>query len=200
MKFLFATLFYLATLPAYASTIVNCTVPQNDVQQFICQDAVLNDLNNQSTVLALQIADADYSKRIALEQKFHGQASSCGFNQSCWAEAYQDLIAGYEDLKRLYESKTNVQNSKSSNSDSFWTSFSFIFFTILLFLGAIFFLPSIIAFNREHRNRWVILVINIVFGFTLLGWLVALIWSLNKIDSPLKGGTKYDSQPHDPSI
>jgi len=33
-----------------------------------------------------------------------------------------------------------------------------------------------------------------------LGWLVALIWSLNKIDSPIKGGSKYDPQPNDPTF
>ena len=48
---------------------------------------------------------------------------------------------------------------------------------------------TIVAFNRGHRNRWVIMIINIVFGATLLGWLIAIIWAFNKVDSPKKGGT-----------
>jgi len=32
----------------------------------------------------------------------------------------------------------------------------------------------------------------------MIGWLIILIWSLNKIDSPEKGGKKFDGQPQDP--
>jgi hypothetical protein len=64
----------------------------------------------------------------------------------------------------------------------------------------LFLLPTIIAFSRQHRNRFVIMLINIVFGATGLGWIGSLIWALNKIDDPVKGGSKHDSQPHDPVI
>ena len=81
--------------------------------------------------------------------------------------------------------------------------------TLALAIGAIvlgliaivlFFLPTIIAFRRDHRNRWVIFLINFVFGATVLGWIGALIWAMNKIDDPLKGGVKYDLQTHDPMV
>ncbi len=62
------------------------------------------------------------------------------------------------------------------------------------------YLPTITAFNRQHRNRWVILIVNNAFGATFIGWIIALVWSLNKFDAPLKGGIKHDTQPHDPSI
>lgn len=47
-----------------------------------------------------------------------------------------------------------------------------------LLLLAIFFLPSIIAFYREHHYRWVILGINLVFGATGIGFLIAFVWSV----------------------
>ena len=81
--------------------------------------------------------------------------------------------------------------------------------TLALVIGAIvlgliaivlFFLPTIIAFRRDHRNRWVIFLINFVFGATVLGWVGALIWAMNKIDDPLKGGVKYDPQTSDPIV
>jgi uncharacterized membrane protein YhaH (DUF805 family) len=59
-------------------------------------------------------------------------------------------------------------------------------------------LPSIIAFARRHRNRWVILIINFAFGVTGLGWIIALVWSLNKVDDPVKGGVKIGPPPPDP--
>ena len=76
-----------------------------------------------------------------------------------------------------------------------------IFFIIAFFFAIlIYFIPTFIAFHRVHRNRWVIFILNLVFGVTILGWLIILIWALNKIDSPEKGGTKFDRQPHDPSL
>ena len=59
-------------------------------------------------------------------------------------------------------------------------------------------IPTIVAFNKGHRNRWEIMIINIVFGTTLLGWLIAIIWAFNKVDSPKNGGAKFQS--NDPSL
>jgi len=47
-----------------------------------------------------------------------------------------------------------------------------------LILAVAFVLPSIIAFHRAHRYRWPILIINIVFGATVIGYVVALIWAI----------------------
>jgi hypothetical protein len=49
---------------------------------------------------------------------------------------------------------------------------------VLLLASVIFFLPSVIAFRKGHKYRWIILFINVVFGFTLIGWFGALIWSV----------------------
>lgn len=48
----------------------------------------------------------------------------------------------------------------------------------LIILGLIYIIPSVIAFSRGHPNRWIILLVNIVFGGTILGWGVALFWAL----------------------
>ncbi len=73
---------------------------------------------------------------------------------------------------------------------------------LLMVLGAgllaLYLLPTIIAFTRRHRNRWVIGIVNLVFGFTLIVWLVCLIWALNRVDDPVKGGRKFDPAPGDP--
>lgn len=51
----------------------------------------------------------------------------------------------------------------------------FLFFILALFCYNI---PSIIAVNRYHNHAMKILIINILFGWTIVGWLVALVWSL----------------------
>ena len=60
---------------------------------------------------------------------------------------------------------------------------------IFLLLGAIIFcliymVPSIVAFKRRHPNRWPILVINVAFGGTIVGWGVALAWALHAVHRP----------------
>ena len=51
------------------------------------------------------------------------------------------------------------------------------FLTILLIVGA-YLLPSVIAFSRGHRNTLGVVILNILLGWTLLGWIAALIWSV----------------------
>lgn len=41
----------------------------------------------------------------------------------------------------------------------------------------LYFLPSIIAFRRQHPNRIIILILNFLFGITVLGWLLLLVWA-----------------------
>jgi hypothetical protein len=49
---------------------------------------------------------------------------------------------------------------------------------LLVGLVAIYFLPSIIAFRRECRLDGAIFVFNLVFGWTVFGWLITLAWAL----------------------
>lgn len=39
-------------------------------------------------------------------------------------------------------------------------------------------LPLVIASVRKHKNHVAISVLNVFFGFTVIGWIAALIWSL----------------------
>lgn len=50
---------------------------------------------------------------------------------------------------------------------------------VLLFVLAIYLIPTIIAFVRGHASKWGIGVLNIVLGWSLVFWVVALIWSLS---------------------
>ena len=42
----------------------------------------------------------------------------------------------------------------------------------------IYFLPSTISFNRDQPNKFAILALNLFLGWTLLGWVLSLVWSL----------------------
>ena len=49
---------------------------------------------------------------------------------------------------------------------------------LILILLAIYFLPTFVAAVRSKRNTAAILVLNLFLGWTIIGWIIALIWSL----------------------
>lgn len=51
---------------------------------------------------------------------------------------------------------------------------SIIYVTILVLL---YFLPALNGYSRKHNSGDSILLLNLFLGWTILGWLVALIWS-----------------------
>jgi hypothetical protein len=42
---------------------------------------------------------------------------------------------------------------------------------------AAYLLPTIVAASRGHRHQGAIFLLNLLLGWTALGWLVALIWA-----------------------
>jgi len=48
---------------------------------------------------------------------------------------------------------------------------------LLLSLLALYFLPSLVALERKHRQFWPIVILNLFLGWTLIGWVAALVWS-----------------------
>ncbi len=54
-----------------------------------------------------------------------------------------------------------------------------IFFAVIAFAAlAIHFIPTIIAIARHKRNAVWIFVVNLLLGWTVIGWVWALVWSL----------------------
>lgn len=53
-----------------------------------------------------------------------------------------------------------------------------ILLVILIF--TVYFLPSLIAFLRQHKNKLAIFLLNLLLGWTVLGWVVSLVWSAMK--------------------
>lgn len=56
--------------------------------------------------------------------------------------------------------------------------------TVLAFIAiCIFMWPTHIAFRKRSEHRWVILLCNLFFGGTGLGWLVLLLWANKLVDA-----------------
>jgi Superinfection immunity protein len=72
----------------------------------------------------------------------------------------------------------------------------------ILFSGLIvgaYFAPLIVAIYRGHRNELAIGVLNMLLGWTIIGWVIALVWACTaNVGSASKAGwTELD--PTDPN-
>ena len=54
---------------------------------------------------------------------------------------------------------------------------------LAVFLG-VYFIPTVCAFANEKRNSVAILLLNLFLGWTFVGWVVALVWSVTKDPQP----------------
>ena len=49
---------------------------------------------------------------------------------------------------------------------------------MIALIFAVYFLPSLIAFLRDHKNKIAIFLLNLLLGWTVLGWVSSLVWSV----------------------
>lgn len=53
---------------------------------------------------------------------------------------------------------------------------------LLVILLAAYCAPTIVAQQRRHKDLYGIAALNILLGWTFLGWVIALIWALKNQD------------------
>ncbi len=49
---------------------------------------------------------------------------------------------------------------------------------LIIIAGIGYFVPSVVALVRDHPSKGAIIALNILLGWTFLGWIGALVWSL----------------------
>jgi ABC-type transport system involved in cytochrome c biogenesis permease component len=49
---------------------------------------------------------------------------------------------------------------------------------VLILVLPILFAPSIVAFARHHSSKWWVFALNLLTGWTGIGWVAALIWAI----------------------
>ena len=60
----------------------------------------------------------------------------------------------------------------------------FLFFPFFGFSLLMYFLPSIVALARSKRDLLAIFLLNLFLGWSVIGWVVALVWAA-KNDAPV---------------
>jgi len=52
----------------------------------------------------------------------------------------------------------------------------------LLLLLALYFVPAMVAGARGHQNTAAIFMLNLFLGWTMLGWVIALVWAFTAVE------------------
>lgn len=55
---------------------------------------------------------------------------------------------------------------------------AFVGFLLIAFCAFLYFLPSIIGASRKKKNAGAIFALNLFLGWSLIGWVIALVWAL----------------------
>jgi len=48
----------------------------------------------------------------------------------------------------------------------------------IILIFAFYFLPTLIAFLKQHKNKLAIFLLNLLLGWTVLGWVFTVVWSV----------------------
>ena len=65
--------------------------------------------------------------------------------------------------------------------------------TLAIAFTLIYMVPSVIAFGRNTEYAVAIILVNLLLGWTVLGWIWALIWALD--DAPKREATRQNYVP-----
>ena len=74
-----------------------------------------------------------------------------------------------------------VQSAPDTHSSGLGTPFAIIVF---LCAAVLYFAPSVVAYRKHATAAPGILITNVVFGWTILGWFIALIWAASVAAQP----------------
>ncbi|OWY61099.1 hypothetical protein B7486_65620, partial [cyanobacterium TDX16] len=82
------------------------------------------------------------------------------------------------DKKQLEETKENAKAAAG------FLGMGFVMFAAMC-VGAIAFslIPAVVAFGRGHPNALPITVVSLFFGWTCIGWVACLAWSLTAVET-----------------
>lgn len=65
----------------------------------------------------------------------------------------------------------------------------------LIMILALYFLPSLVATMKKKRNSGAIFAVNLFLGWTVIGWIVAIVWALTNDAPVVQVNQNYYGQP-----
>lgn len=124
---------------------------------------------------------ADYTARQQAELRAQRQEAEQRAQEQRATEERAQLQR--EAQQRRAEEQARIQakqaEERNARSAAIGVTVGIIIACILGF--TLYILPSVIAFKRGHQNCGAILALNILLGWSFLGWVAALVWSLTQV-------------------
>jgi hypothetical protein len=117
---------------------------------------------------AVEAAQAEQRRIVAAQAEQERQRVAA---ESARAQATQEADAVQRETDRIVAEKDAQAQAKIAAE----TAKRQRHIKFLVIAGCIYFLPAVIGFRK--RNGFAILVLNLFLGWTLLGWVLALIWA-----------------------
>ncbi|GEM_PF-2027743 len=78
-----------------------------------------------------------------------------------------------------------------------WDVFLLIFVLLLIAVAFyVYLLPTFTAYNRQHPQRFWIMMLNLFLGNTLVGWIAAMVWARNGSEREGEGSFQNDEEKH----
>ena len=75
-----------------------------------------------------------------------------------------------------------AQSSDVGAGEVFWSLFATLgLLAGSLALFALYWLPSVVAVARKHHHLLAIAALNAFLGWTVIGWIAALVWALTAV-------------------
>ena len=100
-----------------------------------------------------------------------------GRGQTICNNSVRAISSAFRDIRDDADTKADYERRISPMEMRELTSFDLV---IVILIFAAYFLPTFIAFLRQHRNMLAIFLLNLLLGWTALGWVGSFIWSAAK--------------------
>lgn len=122
---------------------------------------------------------ATVAKSTSKAQTMKPRPHQWDYNRGMWMDDKNyDLAMNPSDLKAP-ESGDEIQTAKAFDDEKISLARIAIIAAATLFSFFFYFLPSVIAMLRGHNNIGPIMIVNFAFGWTAIGWFVALAWCVS---------------------
>ena len=151
---------------------VNKDINPSDKQTF--KEEISDEANNSTDNLS---SEFNYYKdnSISKENKFIPEW------KKEWKKSSEDVDKIFDNSFTRFFMITFIYPLAIAIAISLFGSGEWIIWIFIYFALYVYFFPSVIAKSRNKKNYWAIWVLNLFFGWTLIGWVASLIWALNNV-------------------
>tara|TARA_A100001035_G_C27782692_1_gene502616 strand:+ start:2674 stop:3402 length:729 start_codon:yes stop_codon:yes gene_type:complete len=161
----------------YSSDLEKKSIVNDDINTLVNENFKEETLDEENTSNDSLISEFNYYKNNSSnkENKFISEW------KKEWKKSSEDVDKIFDNSFTRFLMITFVYPLAIAIAISLFGSGEWIIWIFIYFALYVYFFPSVIAKSRNKKNYWAILVLNLFFGWTLIGWVASLIWALNNV-------------------